>query len=442
MPTRHRTAVKPAIPSTLAYVLLLLGPWLGFPCHASTASLIEIPVRIPISAITQRLERAVPIESHQRRWRRQRGIDIRYRIWRGPLKVQAVRGRLHVGADVGYWISVRRKLLGPLKLSGSCGLNEPPRVARLHVSTRIFFAPDWGLHSDTRLHSNRFANPCQLTRARIDVTAAVDRALNRRINAALGAHIDRVTPRLSALRERAAGLWHALQGPLELADDAWLLLNPTSVHTAPLRGDGTDLTATIAVSVRPVLVIGAKPDASATPLPELGTRPASTADGLDFTVDVELPLAVLRARLLAIASQRLARMGIGAHDLDAVQLRASGDELVVRSPGWTLRTRPFIDRHSQRLGVELVAMDTHASGGAGSGDADVTRKLQATLDWSYAERARSIREQLSVALNRPIDRDLRLRGQIDSIEPQGLSVTSGSMRATLRIRGKLQLLVE
>ena len=197
-----------------------------------------------LSGIRDQLEQAVPLQRYQQQWQRHKVIDVRYRIWRGPLTVGAVRDRLHLSADVGYWISARKKLLGPLKVSGDCGLREPPRVA-LHLSSRLAWGSDWRLHTDTRIHRNFFANPCRLTRARFDVTPVIDRYLNRKMNQVLREQVDALIPRLSDMRDLATSIWRTMHLPLLLERDVWLLLNPVAVSAAPFHADAHSLNTAI-----------------------------------------------------------------------------------------------------------------------------------------------------------------------------------------------------
>ena len=101
-------------------------------------SIIELPVRLSLAPLFEAAEREVPQQAgHWRSWKKTRGVNTRYRAWRGPLGFRVVGNTLQVEAHVRYQVMARKTLLGAVTLKSACGVDEPPRQAIIGVRLRL-----------------------------------------------------------------------------------------------------------------------------------------------------------------------------------------------------------------------------------------------------------------------------------------------------------------
>lgn len=440
------TRVQPASsPAWRAGTLLLCSLLLAAPGRGSDSTVLQLPIEVPLDGMTQQLERMLPVQRHQGQWQRHRGVDVSYRIWRGPLALHAAGDRLHLGADIGYWIRARKKLLGPLKVSGSCGLHEPPRFARLHVSSRLSWGKDWRVHTQSQVHPNYFANPCRLTRARIDVTPLIDRYLNRTMNQVLRTQVEHLIAQRSDLREHAASLWQTLQRPLQIDADAWLVLQPEAIHAAPFKAGADRLTTALGIRMQPRVVFGPAPEVPLLALPELAPAPLPAQPRLDLSLAIAMPLQYLRDSLVHEADRRLSR--VGAADIDLVHTRLDLDqgELVVRLAPLRLRLTPVLDRQRQRPALAAAQLEPDIAptpAGNGISHPRLLTLLNELLDRWYDGRVQALRDRLDSALNRTLHPRIRLQGQIDAVRPVALDLRADSVHIELQLLGRVRAILQ
>jgi hypothetical protein len=167
-----------------------------------------------------------------------------------------------------------------------------------------------------------------MTIANLNVTPLIDRQLHARLISLARKSIDSNIPTLSSMRPTAQRAWSALQAPIELADDIWLLLRPESVRVRPLTGKGTMLRTGIGVTPRPTLVLGPAPAADEQPLPPL-TLSAANARGIHLNIQATMSYADMRRELESRLSDVLRHYGGGEVRLDGVYVATEDKSIVV-----------------------------------------------------------------------------------------------------------------
>jgi len=342
-------------------LLLAFGPLAAQPPTPPEVSVIQAPLVLDLSPLFAAAEGTLPKQAgHWPGWRDWHGIEARYRAWRGPLALSLRGDVLHAQAHVRYQVEARKGLIGRLRLSAGCGVEEPPRQALIGVLARLDWAPDWSLHPRVRVLPTRFVDRCEVSVADIDVSPLVGRVFEARIEDSLAEALRALDPRLRRLRGEAERAWRALQVPRELTPGLWLHLQPLALALAPLQGMGTEAQTALWLALRAALAADARPTAAPTPLPPLVPY-HPTEPGLRFALGLALDYPRLSAALstrlrgetLDISGRRVA--------IEALSLATQGADLMLTVelggdlPGrLTLTARPGFDAPTQTLTLTEV----------------------------------------------------------------------------------------
>ena len=383
-------------------------------------SVMEIPLSIDLQPLFLRADELLPREvGHWKGWRRQHGIETRYRAWRGPLRMTLAGDLLHVEAHVRYWIRARRQILGGFNLDVGCGVDEPPRQAVVGLQVRLGWGTDWTLRPKVRVLPTRFIDRCEVTAADIDVSPILDRLFRGRMEESLLAAFAELGPGLETARVRAARYWAALQQPVELTSGLWLSADPLALALAPPWGQGDRLRTNLGLVL--LLALGTEPADAAMPRPQ---PPLQTfiprGGGMRFELAVDLDLEGLGnhfSRLLTDAQLTLEGHRIDIRDID---LRGEGRDLVFTvllggdAPGSVeIRAQPVFDPVAQRLRLQDLDFvfdpeDPEQALVVNLLYQRIQTALQDGANRLLAERTDGMREGLESALSRALPQDLTL----------------------------------
>lgn len=293
-------------------------------------SVLEVPFELPLRALSEEAERAVPLQAgHWGRWRDWHGIDTQYRAWRGPLALHMSEDTLLVQAHVRYWVKARKKVLDAFELGASCGVGEAPRQAIIGLQMRLAWHPDWTLHPEFRLLPTRFLDRCQMTVADIDVTPLVGEVFRQQMRESLRAALGELQPRLARIRQQAEDTWLRMQEPIEVGAGYWLQLRPAAAAFSPLRGRGGAIRFHLGIALQPRLMSGEHPSEPARPLPPL-LQFAPRPPGLRFRLALAADYAALGRRLLAELADQAFEVEGHRFAIAALALSGQGSELSAR----------------------------------------------------------------------------------------------------------------
>lgn len=296
----------------------------------STYSVLEVPITVDLASLFGQLEQLVPRRAGTSgKWEKYQGLQVQYDIRRGPIQTAIAGNRLQVTIPLAYRVRARKSLAGILKIKGSCGYNEPPRMVILHLETALHWGQDWNLLSETRVYPNRFLNPCLMTIANLDVTPLIDRKLNKKLVRVARQVIDEQLPGLSNVETMARKAWSALQTPVELDNRIWLQLNPKAVHVTPLHGEGTTLATSVKVTASPNVRFGSSPAPRQQPFPRLLTT-LSAPKGLQLDIETQISTAELRRQIEARLARVLHHFGGAEVRLNRVNIGTQGGKMLIR----------------------------------------------------------------------------------------------------------------
>jgi hypothetical protein len=438
-------------------VLALICPWaLGATGvdAGEAASVVEIPVRIPLAPLFAEIERLVPTEVRRdREWRDHKGVKVRYAARRGPLEIQARGDTLFLRAMVAYWLEARKPVLGRLAIKGSCGIDEPPRAVVLSLAVRLTVAPNWQLVAQPVVMPPAFLAPCEMTAVGLDVTDIVGRVLHEQLWRAAEREMATAVTALGDGRARAEHQWRQLQTPLAVEEATWLLLSPRAVWTTYPVTDGHELTLTVGLATGLRLVSGPDaPGVQPTPLPPLGiTAQRPPHSQLPFKIAVSLAdaAAVLARRL---AGQRFAWAGKSVVIEQAtltsrpgtmvIEAAVSGDLVgTVRLAG-----KPAFDPETRELYLaELdyqLETDDERVRNLDRGLHDLVRGVIATrARWPVADRIAAFQERAEAAINRALPANIQLKTALGDVALTDISLGESAIIARGTIEGTARVSV-
>ena len=419
------------------------------------ASVVEIPVRIPLAPLFAEAEQRVPTEVRRdREWRDYKGVKVRYAARRGPLEIQARGDTLFLRATVAYWLEARKPVLGRLAIKGSCGIDEPPRAVVLSLAVRLTVSPNWQLVAQPVVMPPAFLAPCEMTAVGLDVTDIVGRVLHEQLWRAAEREMATAVTALGDGRARAEHHWRQLQTPLAVDDATWLLLSPQAVWTTYPVTDGRELTLTVGLATGLRLVSGPDaPGVQPTPLPPLGiTTQRPPHSQLPFQVGISLADAsgVLAQRL---AGQRFAWAGksvvIDQATLTsrpgtiAIEAAVSGDLVgTVRLAG-----KPAFDPETRELYLaELdyqLETDDERVRNLDRGLHDLVRGVIATrARWPIADRIAAFQERAEAAINRALPANIQLKTSLGDVALTDISLGESAIIARGTIEGTARVSVQ
>lgn len=440
--------------SNRARVVLVIGALMMAPARAGESdSVIEIPVRLPLAPLFAGIERHVPREVRRDRgWEAHGGIEVRFAARRGALELYSRGDTIFLRTTVAYWLKARKRLLGRISVAGSCGIEEPPRLAVITLAARFGVRPDWRLGVEPAVLPPAFLNPCRMTVAGIDVTGALAQALQKRLWRAVTRELARVVAESGDGRKLAADIWSRLQSPLPLDDATWLVLKPGTVWATQPLVDSRAASLSIGLTARARLISGAVPAVDKVPLPVLrvaAPRSPVMRFPVRLAVDYADADAILRSRL---AGQRFSWAGKtvlieetrlvldGAEDI-AIEASVSGD----LSGRLRVSGKPAYDAASRELyladvGYQLVTEDAEV------------RRLEALFHelfagviaqrarWPLGERIREGQQQLEQAIDQTLPQHYRLRTSVDEIRLDDIRLSDSAIVIEGTVEGLARLI--
>ena len=406
---------------------------------------LALPITVSLSALRSELDRALPPADSLDRARCEslRGVVCHQYVYRrDSLALEMDGDRIKLFTRLRYRGRVAAPGVGGL---GSCGYAPAEmRRAELRLATTVYWRMDWRLATRGTALAANLLDPCRVTVLSVDATPLMQRVVDGQL-AGLTRRIDSTVRQLTDVRRAADSLWRSMQEPVPVdsTGSAWLVMAPERVSVAPLTGVSGFLSTGIVLTARPRIVLGARPASDARPLPELTL--ARPSGGLHVPVDIEVPFDELGRRAAATLAGDAASSGLA---VDSVRIWSRGDTAVVRLDvrgkidgalflvgrfgydstsrsllvddlRYTIESRGLMTRLKTTLGAFLIkrAMDD----ATGRGRLNVGEQLDA------------IRSQLTLSINRPLDKGVVLGGMVREVRVVGVYTTPSAfvVRAVL-----------
>jgi hypothetical protein len=426
---------------------------------ALPASRITLPVRVDVASVLASMEGAIPREPPGgQRWtplEGKRDYLYRYGLYRDGIQARVEGDRIVVRTLAHYWMQVGARVLGPfVKTLASCGLGaEEHRRVILGAEGEVFITPGWRLAVRARPLDPVPVSRCELTFLGLDATGAVMNGMK----AALVQAAKDAEPQLRespVVRAKAKEAWDYAQKPIPVAEGVWLLLRPEKVRmgrpSQDPSGDPRFLLLKPELQARPMLVLGPPPSLAPTPLPALDVTPSS-ASGVSVALESDLPFSAASEQLGRQLAGRRFDTEKGSFEITSASVAGAQGRAVItvelqgRANGRvSLAGRPVYDAALGTLRVE---------------DLDYTFEsrswIENTAEWLFRsslkkllqERAnlfldqsfRGMKDQLQLALNRPLAGGVQLKGSVNDLRLGQVRVLEDRFRVDAFAEGDLSL---
>ena len=424
----------------LATLLAVASPLVA---QQAGVSVINISIRATLAPALPLIEAQVPksVESS----RQQSGFKIDYTVTRDPISLQMNGSDLRASTLAHYSIQACRGIFGCL----SCGVDEPPRDARIALNAQFSWNADWSLRSTTTAEPVTFPNRCEVTALNLDIT---DRVIGPVVDDQMrkvAAAIDQNTPAVVTIRKNAEQIWSTLQMPYEIAERTWLSFEPIDAGLSPLAGQNLIVNSTLSVTARTRIVVGEKPLTSIARLPALQSRNAPAGFRVAFDIHVSY------ADATSLASQRFAgktfKVGDDNLRIDAIAISPAaagklGVDATIAYKQYTgpvhLEGIPRIDAATNTVSVpdlEYALDPAHKtfflSIVEGVAHDLIRSRLRDAATFSLAPHANEARDAITKALTRPLSPGVQLRGEADAIRAESVVAAADAIVARVVVSG-------
>lgn len=450
-------------PLTLVALALVLAGTLVVPramaaqaaVPQAAPAVVVLPVHVPFALLKPALEAAFPVETdRETEWAEGRplpdGSKVRYQVYffRGAAAFAVESGDLVVRFDdVQYRLRTEITRRSGRVVSGSCGYGEQwPRRARLVARSGLAWGEGWRLVTKTSFAPPELRDPCRLADG-TDLGPLLEQGLAERL-AAAGAALDRVLAEQGSEKDRFGTLWRALERPYELVSGTWLELRPSAAAAGPFEGDVQGVRTSIALTLAPVVTVGAAVPARTTEPPPLRVD-ALPAAGMKLRMPVRASFEEVARRLESdLAGTELAVLPGRTVRIVSVAVGGSGAAFAV-----DLGLAGAIDGVAHLVGRPLLADDgarvqftdlratVETSGRLAQAMSGVTEKALVLAVEKYAvidlrARLEALRQGLLNALNREIAPGLWLQGGTAAPRVESFAPTGGGVEVRLLIEAE------
>jgi hypothetical protein len=416
---------------------------------APEVSTIVVPIRTSLASLAPDIETRVPNTFSGKE--RERGIDVRYDVARDPLVLEMIGGGLHASTTVKYALEACRGRFPCI----SCGFGEARRVADIRLQTKLEWDPSWRLRSSTRLLPVHYAKPCEVTWLDIDVTRRFVAPVVEEQLGNVARIIDRNTPALSNLRPAADQIWTSLQTPVELAPRTWLVLEPSSVALTPISGSGRTVTSTLVLRAQTRVTLGERPATARKPLPALSAASTGAQPGVRVPVDVQLSYDdasrfvprthTVDGKPLAINALKLSPAGNGRVLIEAdVDYRGGG--LRNYRGAIFLEGTPRFDAATSRIVVPDLdySLDPKRRGflariAERAAHDSIRQRLRESARFDLAARMKTLRDEVTRALNRQLAPGVLLKGRADAVEATAVTPMEHAILVRIVVTGSVEI---
>jgi len=409
-------------------------------------SSIVVPIHASLGSILPLIEQQVPkgatkmdvfeLDPSQR-------FGVKYNVQRDPIALNMQNAGLHVSAHVRYAIEGCFNARGHMFPCASCGFGEPMRDLTIELQSRFDWGSNWTLQSKTTPRPVDFGVPCRPLGLNIDwkLQSLIQDQLQD-----VAKSIDRNTPKLAAIRPNAQQVWSSLQTPFAIGPKTWLVIDPTDIALAPIRGSGLNVTSALILRAHTRVIVGEKPSMALKPLPPLRTV-TSTDNAIRIPFDVEIPYSEVSRLLTSQFGKRTYNIEGGTLAVDTIEISAgaNGRMNIAASidyrGGHLKKYRGVVyldgiakfDPASSRVVIEDLeySIDPKRRGITRALDRiaheAVRARLRQSAKWPVTDDVASLKNEIERGVTRQLASGVNLRGHVDSLEPVSATPTKDAI---------------
>ena len=430
----------------LAFILNSLWPNLAYGQVSSdtclppaTPSVIDVPISASLTRIFTEIENAEKGGSadnvyagdfcHQHIWKDCWGTFYSIRWNRDPFSPSLVGDRLTLNLNIHYGMKAWMENPG-WDVGGSCGWDEPPRLATTKVETTLRWNENYGLTPTTNI--NGIATECHVTILNIDVSGKVADNVNPKLNF-VKQKVDTIVSSFN-FRPLAAAAWSQIQVPVRLGStDQWLVVYPLGVSSAPLNGTGSEVSTAIKFSaiVQIVQSSTVPQPGSVSSLPNLGAAGNAQGSGIKLYAQSSVSFREASEKLMTKFAGKQYKTALGPTTVHDVEASGNGKQvtLIMNTVGGLKASirgdgRLVYDPATKSMKVTKLVLSGSSADpqtqqiiDALVSDPAFVSDVQAGAQWPLGPQLLQLKNDLQAALNRPLGPNVTLSGQVNEPTP-------------------------
>ncbi|MDR6194641.1 DUF4403 family protein [Siphonobacter sp. SORGH_AS_0500] len=384
--------------------------------------------------------------------------DLMARVWkRGRILVTpgasvANESSLNLKVPLKIWIKTRYSVLG---LSTEKELNFEIDV---RLSTRFMIAPNWDAHTTTKLEGYDWVTKpvLKLGPLSIPVAGLVEKALNSK-KSTLEKGIDDAVAKNIEVKKYVIQAWNAALQPYQVSEKyrTWLKITPVSIQMSPLRTVGKTIQSTIGIQTYTETAFGEKPVIqNVTQVPDLKLATQATDE---FKIGLVSELSHAEAERMVSDTVVGQKFTYGNYSVEVTSIKLYGDAnaLAIRAglkgsiDGFIyFKGIPYYDPVSKSVTLRDMDYDLETRSFLFKTanwllQSRLRKTLQSALTFPVGEPIVEAQKQIQALLTKnQVAKGVTLTGKIESITPDQVYLTSGSIYAVVFAKGKVQLHVD
>ena len=425
-------------------------------------SVVTLPISLELGAVVRKVEGVVPrTQSREDEWHPMGKVPVLGTLYvkemweRDPLEVGLAGDGVEVSTLVRYRARIAEQSCFPrlgcrwTQLAW-CGHEGTMPSLRVGLHTQLRWRRDWTVEAVTRAAPVEAGAPCRLTRANVDVSERVRNAVQGLLDGAVP-QVDAEMGKALVLRSRVEDVWDRLQEPIPAGKGVFLLFRPEAIAVAEPTARGTRMSTTVAVTTRPRVVLGERPETRALPLPDF-SRNVPKAGGFRVTLVAELPYETanqllekaLVGKVMELRGHRIKVRGVqlypGGGERLALRVKVGGD---ARGTLYFVGT-PIFNPVAQTVVVPDLDFSVESRNVLGrSADwllhDELRDRIREAAHFAVGDRVAEIKEKVNTAMNRNLGKSVRLSGHVESLRPVGVVVTQTAIATLVEADGRAKV---
>ncbi len=355
--------------------------------------------------------------------------QYRWQVQRQPFNLTLSSNTLNI-ADAAHFTGggyIKNPLNGNWVSVASCNTDAFIGISASFAVTKNYF-----LSSNVKL-TQLDLNACNLNVVNFDVSPII----KSKITGLLNDQLKNISQQINQYNFRSLlqPAWDQLNNPVKIGDLGYIVINPSSVRLSQPLGSGNILSLTAGITAKPVFYLSNPGKLNASPVPDVSGNSTNTS-GFNITLDMHHDYQTLNERLKANINNQTINTGNGGYiiikDADLygtgnnhlfIKVKFTGKQNSVPYHGTLYFTCiPQYDAKSGDLYISSIDFDFNTITRLKEGPAvwilssAIKKYLNNQVHFNISGQIKNLKNNLNIAINKPLDSHVSLQGKINSIE--------------------------
>lgn len=247
--------------------------------------------------------------------------------------------------------------------------------------------------------------------------------------------------------------WDALQNPIRLNYNLSLLLNPEAIRISPASRKGDTATFVVGLVANPKLVSGDLPKTIPQSPPNVSLATEAPEKGFHLVLDNELSFDYISAELTKKFEGKTSVANGKTITIKEIKIYGSNDSVILKATvtgtargsiyltGTPAYDEPSMTVFISNLDYTLETQNVLAKAADWLLHAELREKLAEQTKWPLSEKVEAVQNNLADALNRKVNRHVKMKGTIQQVRPLAIGITNTSLKAVLVADGVVEVSV-